>query len=126
MSKVFHILAVLIILLAVITSGFGLFYKTGGQPFDFINQYGDIVKIYGNGIYKNDSYFMAPIFKGTDCTILFLAIPLLIIALIMSIKKETIKTNLFLTTIIALFVYYVAPKPDLPFFRQAYKVVRRR
>ena len=51
---------------------------------------------------------MAPIFKGTDCIILFLAIPLLIIALIMNVKKETIKTNLFLTAIIAVFVYYSA------------------
>ncbi|WP_461246406.1 hypothetical protein [Treponema sp. R6D11] len=108
MNKLFHILSILIILLAIIASGFGLFYKNDGQSFDFINQYGDIIKIYGNGIYKNDSYFMAPIFKGTDCTIMFLAIPLLIIALIMDIKKRTIKTNLFLTAIIALFVYYSA------------------
>jgi hypothetical protein len=93
-SKVFHVLVVLIIFLAIITSGLGLFYKTDGQPFNFVNQYGDTVKIYGNGIYKNDSYFMAPIFRGTDFTILFLAIPLLIIALIMDIKKSTIKTKL--------------------------------
>ena len=106
MKKIFHILSIFIIFLAIITSGFGLFYKTDGQSFDFINQYGDIIKIYGNGIYKNDSYFMAPIFKGTDCTILFLAIPLLIIALIMNIKKGSIKTVLFLTSVIALFTYY--------------------
>jgi len=108
MKRTLHILSVFIILLGIIVSGFGLFYKTGGQSFDFINQYGDVVKIYGDGIYKNDSYFMAPIFKGTDCMILFLAIPLLIIALIMNIKKDTIKTNLFLTSIIALFAYYSA------------------
>jgi hypothetical protein len=90
----------------MITSGLGLFYKTDGQPFSFINQYGDTVKIYGNGIYKNDSYFMAPIFKGTDFTILFLAIPLLIIALIMDIKNSTIKTRLLLTSVVAFFTYY--------------------
>jgi len=105
-SKVFHVLVVLIIFLAMITSGLGLFYKTDGQPFNFVNQYGDTVKIYGNGIYKNDSYFMAPIFKGTDFTILFLAIPLLIIALIMDIKNSTVKTKLLLTSVIALFAYY--------------------
>jgi len=105
-GKVFHVLVVFIIFLAMITSGLGLFYKTDGQPYDFVNQYGDTVKIYGNGIYKNDSYFMAPIFKGTDFTILFLAIPLLIIALIMDIKKSTIKTKLLLTSVVALFAYY--------------------
>jgi hypothetical protein len=94
--------------LALVTSGFGLFYTTNGQSFDFVNQYGDTVKIYGDGIYKNDSFFMAPIFKGTDCTILFLVIPLTIIALILDIKKNTLKTKLFLTGLIAFFVYYSA------------------
>jgi len=108
MNKTLHILSVLIILFGIIASSFGLFYETDGQPFDFINQYGDIIKIYGNGIYKNDSYFMTPIFKGADCMILFLAIPLLIIALIGNIKRDTAKTNLFLTALIALFVYYSA------------------
>jgi hypothetical protein len=93
MNKQLHILSIFIIVLAAIICGFGLFYKTGGLPYDFINQYGDIVKIYGNGIYKNDSYFMAPIFKGTDCTILFVAIPLLLITLILDIKRDTIKTK---------------------------------
>jgi len=108
MNKVFHIVSGFIVLLAIITSGLGLFYTTDGQPFDFINQYGDTVKIWGNGIYKNDSYFMAPIFKGTDCTIFFLAVPLTIIALILDIKNNTSKTKLFLTALTALFVYYSA------------------
>jgi hypothetical protein len=94
--------------LAIITSFFGLFYKTGGESYDFVNQYGDIVKIYGDGIYKNDSLFMAPIFRGTDCTILFLGIPLLIIALILDFRKNTVRTKLFLTSFIALFLYYSA------------------
>jgi hypothetical protein len=108
MNKVFHIALGFIILLAIITSGLGLFLTTDGQPYDFMNQYGDTIKIYGNGIYKNDSYFMTPIFKGTDCTILFLAVPLTIIALILDIKKNILKTKLFLTALTALFVYYSA------------------
>jgi hypothetical protein len=106
MNKALHILSIFIIVLAIITSGLGLFYTTDGQSFDFVNQYGDTIKIYGNGIYKNDSYFMAQIFKGTDCMVLFLAIPLLVIALIMDIKVNTLKTKLFLTGIIVFFLYY--------------------
>ena len=106
MNKVFHTLSIFIIVLVIISSGFGLFYKSGGQPFDFINQYGDTVKIYGDGIYKNDSYFMAHIFKGTDFMALFVALPLMIFALIMDIKNNTIKSKLFLTAIIAYFLYY--------------------
>jgi hypothetical protein len=108
MNRTLHFLSILIIALTVITSGFGLLYTTDGQSVDFVNQYGDTVKIYGNGIYKNDSHFMAPIFKGTDCTMLFLVIPLLIIVLILDIKNNSIKTKLFLTALIAMFVYYSA------------------
>jgi hypothetical protein len=97
MNKALHFLSVFIVVFALIASGFGLFYKTGGTSFDFINQYGDTIKIYGDGLYKNDSYFMAPIFKGTDFTVLVLAIPLLIVALILDIKNNTLKTKLFLT-----------------------------
>jgi hypothetical protein len=49
---------------------------------------------------------MAQIFKGTDCMVLFLAIPLLVIALIMDIKDNILKTKLFLTGIIVFFLYY--------------------
>ena len=105
-NKLFHTIIILIIFFAIITSGLGLFYTENGQPFSFINQYGDTVKIYGDGIYKNDAYFMAPIFRGTDCTILFLVIPLTIIALILDIKKNILKTKLFLTALVALFTYY--------------------
>jgi hypothetical protein len=51
---------------------------------------------------------MAQIFKGTDCMVLFLAIPLLVIALIMDIKNNSLKTKLFLTGTIAFFLYYSA------------------
>jgi len=56
-NKIFHILIISILFLSMVNSGLGLFYRTDGQSFDFINQYGHTVKMYGNGIYKNDSYF---------------------------------------------------------------------
>ena len=90
----------------MVTSGLGLFYKTGDLPFDFVNQYGDTVKIYGDGIYKNDSYFMAPIHRGTDFTILFFAIPILIFALVKDKKNNTLKTKLFLTSVLSFILYY--------------------
>ena len=85
MNKVFHVLSIFIIVLVIISGGFGLFYRSDGQSFDFLNLYGDTVKIYGDGIYKNDSYFMAHTFKGTDFMALFVALPLMILALIMDI-----------------------------------------
>ena len=103
-----HITAMLIAILSLVTTLTGLFYRTGGKAYAVKNQYGDAVKICGNGLYEHDSYFMAAIFRGTDFTILCIAIPLLILALVLDRKKRTLKSKLFLTSVIALFTYYSA------------------
>lgn len=103
-----YVLSVLIIILAVTVSSTGLFYTIGGKAYDFVNQYGDTVKIYGNGLYSHDSYFKAPILRGTDFTILFFAVPALAISLILDIRKKSIKTKMFLTSVISVFTYYSA------------------
>lgn len=106
MKNKLHIIVIFIIILSAIITSLGLFYTTNGRPYNVLNQYGDIVKIYGDGIYKHDSFFMATIFKGTDFTILFIAIPLLIFALFWDIKKQNIKSSLFLISILSIFTYY--------------------
>ncbi|MCM0650173.1 hypothetical protein NBE98_17540 [Clostridium swellfunianum] len=105
-DKSLHLVTLLIIIFSIITSSMGLLYKTGGKAYDFVNQYGDTVKIYGDGLYAHDSYFMAPIFRGTDFTILFFAIPILITALVLDIKRKGLKHRIFLISIISLFTYY--------------------
>jgi hypothetical protein len=105
-DMILHTITFAIIILSIITSATGVFYKTGGKAFNFVNQYGDKVKIYGNGLYAHDSYFKAPIFRGTDFTILFIAIPVLIVALILDVKKKKLKNRLFLMSVISLFTYY--------------------
>ena len=105
-DKSLHLVTLLIIIFSIITSSMGLLYKTGGKAYDFANQYGDTVKIYGDGLYAHDSYFMAPIFRGTDFTILFIAIPILITALVLDIKRKGLKNRIFLISIMSLFTYY--------------------
>ena len=107
-DKSLYFVTLLIIIFSIITSAIGLFYTTGGKTYDFVNQYGDTVKIYGDGLYAHDSYFMAPIFRGTDFTILFIAIPILISALILDIKIKGLKNRIFLMSVISLFTYYSA------------------
>jgi hypothetical protein len=51
---------------------------------------------------------MTPIFRGTDFTILFVGIPMLIVSLIIDVKKNSKRTKLFLTSMIAIFLYYAA------------------
>lgn len=103
-----HAVVFLIIIFSGITTLIGLLYDTGGKAFDFVNQYGDTVKMYGNGLYAHDSYFMAQIARGTDFTILCVAIPMLIVALLLDVKKKTVRTRLFLISGISVFTYYSA------------------
>jgi len=107
-NKSLHIVTCIIIILGIITSSIGLLYTTGGKAFDFVNQYGDIVKIYGDGLYARDSYFMALISRGTDFTIICVVIPVLIIALMLDVKKNTLKSRLLLMSVISVFTYYSA------------------
>ena len=101
-----HIISVLIIILSVVATSIGLFYSDAGEAHILVNQYGDSVKIFGNGLYKHDSYFMAPIFKGTDFTILFIGVPLLIISSLLDYKRDITRTKLFFTSILSIFTYY--------------------
>jgi len=107
-DKKLYILTVMIIVLGILVSAVGLFFTTGGQPYDIVNQFGDTVKIYGDGLYANDSHFFAPIFRGSDFTILFVAIPFLIAALIFDAKKKTLRNRLFLFSVISIFTYHAS------------------
>ena len=69
----------LIALLAVLVAGFGLFLKGGNGPFTFTTVYGNIVEIYGRGIYQHDSAFVATLSRGTDFVSLFVSLPMLLI-----------------------------------------------
>lgn len=102
------ILIFVIIILLVIIALTGLFSYNIDNSFIVTNQYGDEVRIFGSGIYARDSYFKAPIFIGSDFTMLFLVVPMLTIALIKNIKKRTIKSKLFLAAIIGAVIYYAA------------------
>jgi hypothetical protein len=105
-DKALHIITLLIIVLSSISSLVGLLYRTSGKPYDFVNQYKQTIKMYGNGLYANDSYFMAPIFRGADFAIIFFAIPLLILALILDNKRKNVKARLLLLASISVFLYY--------------------
>jgi hypothetical protein len=105
-DKALHIITLLIILFGSISSLVGLLYSTGAKSYDFVNQYQRTIKMYGNGLYANDSYFMAPIFRGTDFIIICVAIPLLIFALILDRKRQNVKARLLLVASISVFLYY--------------------
>jgi hypothetical protein len=107
-NKLLHLLSIVITLLTIFAAGVGLCYETNGSSYNFINQYGDTVKIYGHGLYTHDSFFRAPIFRGTDFVMLFVLCPLLIVLLINDIRKRNLKSRLWLISVIGCFLYYAA------------------
>lgn len=104
--KGIDILIICIIILLTVITIVGLYSFRIDKSYVITNQYGDSVKIFGSGIYAHDSYFKASIFIGSDCTMLFLVVPMMIVALIGEIKRRTIKSKLLLTTVTATVLYY--------------------
>jgi len=104
----FEILIIVIILLLIIIATVGFISFHTDNSYFVKNQYGDDVRIFGAGIYSHDSYFRAPIFIGSDATMLFLTVPLLVIALVVEIKNRTEKAKLFLNALLGMVLYYSA------------------
>lgn len=108
MSKNLHNISLLIAVLVVVTTGFGLLDFGNGEVRIFQNIYGDAVRIFGKGLYKNDALFFAPIFKGTDFTMLVLGVPSLLFAVFYDKKKQNQLSGLLLVALLALILYYSA------------------
>lgn len=99
-------LAILTILFLFIASIAGILSLNFNCAYEFINQYGHKVEIYGYGIYAFDSYFQAPISIGTDITILLVVIPMFLVSYLQYIKKGDILSELKLTSLYAVALYY--------------------
>lgn len=103
-SSALHWLIPLIAVLAIITAGVGLFYQGGDSPFQFTTIYGDTVEIYGLGIYRHDSSFVAALFKGTDAVTLFMGIPLLLTGYWLY-RRGSLRGGIFLIGMLLYFLY---------------------
>jgi hypothetical protein len=103
-SSTLNWLIPMIAILAVITAGVGLFSQCGDGPFSFTTVYGDTVEIYGQGIYRHDSTFVATLFKGTDVITLFVGIPLLVVGYLFY-RRGSLRGSIFLIGILLYFLY---------------------
>ncbi len=106
-QPVLNWLAPLIVLLALITAGTGLFWQDAGQPFHFTTLRGQTVQMYGRGLYRYDSYLKAPIFRGTDAVTLFTGVPLLALSFLLY-RRGSLRGALLLVGVLGFFLYYSA------------------
>jgi hypothetical protein len=103
-SNALTLLTLLVAILATAYTSIGLFSNGGPGPFEFTTLHGQTVEIYGQGIYQNDASFRAPIFRGTDAVVLFVCVPVLLIALAWY-RRGSLRGGLLLTSMLAFFLY---------------------
>ncbi len=79
-NKGITLLNTFVIISSLIVTICGICSFHNEHSYEIMNQYGQCIRIWGAGIYAHDSYFKAPIFIGSDFTVLVVVIPLLIIS----------------------------------------------
>ncbi len=99
-----NILVLTIIVLALSTCLFGLFSSGGTGEYEFKSINNETVKIFGEGLYKNDSISVVAQGKASDLITLLLGIPLLIASLYLT-TKGSFKGQLLLTGTLGYFLY---------------------
>lgn len=99
-----NVLVLCILVLALLACLFGLFSSGGNGQYDFKSINNETVKIYGSGIYKNDSISGAAQTKASDFVTLVLGIPLLIASLYFA-ARGSFRGRLMLTGTLGYFLY---------------------
>lgn len=107
-KRVFNIIGGLILLLLMIVTIYGLSSFNTAHSYEIVNQYGENIRIWGAGIYAHDSYFKAPIFIGSDFTILICGVPLVIVIFFRAKKSNVTEYNIRMIEILSLLLYYSA------------------
>jgi len=97
-------LALLIIPLALLAAGAGVFWQGMGEPYPFETLRGETVMIRGHGLYRYDTVNSASQEIGTDIVTLLIGIPLLITGIVLS-RKGTLRGQLLLTGALGYFLY---------------------
>ena len=99
-----NVLVLCIIVLALVACLFGLFSSGGNGQYEFKSINNETVKIYGRGIYKNDSISAVAQGKASDFVTLLLGIPLLIASLYFT-NRDSFRGRLMLTGTLGYFLY---------------------
>ncbi|MDT3424736.1 hypothetical protein J2Z22_000248 [Paenibacillus forsythiae] len=103
-GKIVLFLSGLIIVLAAVAAGYGLFSVGGTGKHMFTSVRGEQVAIDGSGLYRYDSVSMAAQARGQDGVTLFLGIPLLAVSAALAIKGS-FRGRLLLVGTLGYFLY---------------------
>lgn len=120
-NTVLTCLALLIIPLAILAAGAGLFWQGSGAPFPFTTLRGETVMIRGHGLYQYDTVNSSSQEIGQDVVTLAIGVPLLIAAIVLT-HKGSLRGRLLLTGVFGYFLYTYAAMSFLTAFNPLYLV----
>lgn len=103
-KKYINILTICIVILSVIASGFGLLSTGGNGEYEFKTINNEIVKIAGEGLYKNDSVDIMAQGKASDLITIVVGVPFLLTSLYLA-NKNSIKGRFLLAGTLGYFLY---------------------
>ena len=105
-SETIHVLSMISVMLLAVITLCGMLSWDTSRTYDTVNQYGETIRMWGNGIYTHDSYLKATIFIGSDMCMLFMGIPLTVLSVINDLKKKNKHSRLLLVSVLAWVLYY--------------------
>lgn len=105
-KRIFKSLSVLIILFTLVVTICGVCSFNTAQSYEVVNQYGENIRMWGTGIYSHDSYFKAPIFIGSDFTILVFIVPLTIITFLKTNHRQSVEDLICSFSVSSILLYY--------------------
>lgn len=97
-------LALIIVPLALLAAGAGVFWQGTGESYPFETLRGETVMIRGHGLYRYDTVLSSSQEVGQDVVTLFIGIPLLIAGIVLS-RNGTLRGRLLLTGAFGYFLY---------------------
>ncbi|MBK9925070.1 MAG: hypothetical protein IPP66_07235 [Anaerolineales bacterium] len=100
-------LALIIIPLALLAAGAGVFWQGTGEPYLFHTLRGEDVLIRGHGLYRFDTVNSSSQEVGQDIVTLLIGIPLLATGILLT-RKGTLRGQLLLTGVLGYFLYTYA------------------
>lgn len=102
--KTIAILTILLLLLSILSSVFGILAYQNTSGTQFTSLYGEPIQLFGNGIYARDSVSVAVQGIASDIVTLFIMVPATIFALF-SMLRKSLKGTLVLTGLLGYFLY---------------------
>lgn len=94
----------LVALLAILAAAGGLWLPGGDGPRPFTTLHGQVVTLYGRGVYADDTVFFAATFKGLDVVTLTVFVPALAAAY-WAFRRGGLRGAVLLTSLLGLFLY---------------------